>query len=401
MMSAFALNRSDQAIEMQAMSSFCNEIIKKSSVSILLVIFFLVASLSKAVEISTRTFNPEEIRVQMSVDVDIVYHVLAHFAVPGDPSNLYSEEYVAEIRQAKKDLETGLTKLDQYRKSMEPVYQQHPRLRFLNLALFMADDYSSFKQALLKVDNQLPPEEGAGNKETLEERRTRDSHFGLMFGNTRRLVPLFQKRFPEPAERQFVKLFAECLEDEYSNFYKVYREARTELEDSKFEKFMLVWKSRGLDLLRPWAARSGVNIFNVYLSAVLRNNGRGIPVKEDQRVIFNVVAPLPETRDQQENTLFVILHETTHRLTDQVVESVQSVPEVEFNRTCENAVFYADLLYLKSRYPTLQGKYMQFFLNLPAEKPIDMSVLESQFRNTYSLPSTLQSSIEQLVKNLS
>ena len=375
--------------------------IKKPSASLLLFILLLVDSPSKAVQMSTRTFNPEEIKVQMSVDVDIVYHVLAHFVVPGDPSNLYSEQYVAEIQQAKKDLEIGLTKLDQCRKSMEAVYQQHSRLRFLNLALFMADDFSSFKQALLKVDIQLPPEEGVGNKETLEERRMRDSQLGLMFGNTRRLVPLFQKRFPDPAERQFVKLFAECLEDEYGNFYKVYREARTELEDSKFEKFMLVWKSRGLDMVRPWAARSGVNVFNIYLSEVLRNNGRGIPVNEDQRVIFNVVAPLPETQDQQEKTLFVILHETTHRLTDQAVESVQSTPEVEINRACENAVFFADLLYLKNRYPSLQGKYMQFFLNLPTEKPIDVSALEGQFRSTYPLSPTLQSSIEQLVRSLS
>ena len=375
--------------------------IKKPSASLLLFILLLVDSPSKAVQMSTRTFNPEEIKVQMSVDVDIVYHVLAHFVVPGDPSNLYSEQYVAEIQQAKKDLEIGLTKLDQYRKSMEAVYQQHSRLRFLNLALFMADDFSSFKQALLKVDIQLPPEEGVGNKETLEERRMRDSQLGLMFGNTRRLVPLFQKRFPDPAERQFVKHFAECLEDEYGNFYKVYREARTELEDSKFEKFMLVWKSRGLDMVRPWAARSGVNVFNIYLSEVLRNNGRGIPVNEDQRVIFNVVAPLPETQDQQEKTLFVILHETTHRLTDQAVESVQSTPEVEINRACENAVFFADLLYLKNRYPSLQGKYMQFFLNLPTEKPIDVSALEGQFRSTYPLSPTLQSSIEQLVRSLS
>jgi len=375
--------------------------IKKPSASLLLFILLLVDSPSKAVQMSTRTFNPEEIKVQMSVDVDIVYHVLAHFVVPGDPSNLYSEQYVAEIQQAKKDLEIGLTKLDQYRKSMEAVYQQHSRLRFLNLALFMADDFSSFKQALLKVDIQLPPEEGVGNKETLEERRMRDSQLGLMFGNTRRLVPLFQKRFPDPAERQFVKLFAECLGDEYGNFYKVYREARTELEDSKFEKFMLVWKSRGLDMVRPWAARSGVNVFNIYLSEVLRNNGRGIPVNEDQRVIFNVVAPLPETQDQQEKTLFVILHETTHRLTDQAVESVQSTPEVEINRACENAVFFADLLYLKNRYPSLQGKYMQFFLNLPTEKPIDVSALEGQFRSTYPLSPTLQSRIEQLVRSLS
>jgi hypothetical protein len=29
----------------------------------------------------------------MNPDIDIVYHTLAHFNVPGDPSNLYSTDY--------------------------------------------------------------------------------------------------------------------------------------------------------------------------------------------------------------------------------------------------------------------------------------------------------------------
>ena len=96
----------------------------------------------------------------------------------------------------------------------------------------------------------------------------------------------------------------------------------------------------------------------------------------------------------------MILHETTHRLTDQTVGSVQSTSEVEFNKSCENAVFYADLLYLKRRFPSLQGKYMQFFLNFSTERPIDLPTLESQFRNTYPVSPKLQSSLEQLVKDL-
>lgn len=350
--------------------------------------------------ISSRTFNPEEIRVQVSVDVDIVYHALAHFSLPGDPSNLYSEGYAAQILQAKKDLETGLTKLDQRCKEMEPAYQQHPRLRFLNLALFMADDYSSFKQSLLKVDDPFSPEPEPGNKETLEERRLRDSRTGLIFGNTRRLIPLYQKRFPDPTERQFVKLFAECMDDEYSKFYKVYREARIELDQSSFERFMKYWDSDGLNQLKPWAARSEVNVFNIYLSAVLKSNGRGVPVNEEQRVIFNVVAPLPETQDQTVTTLFVIMHETTHRLTDAIVETVQPAQGDDFATIRENAVFFADLLYVQSRYPRLLSRYMKFFLNLPPEKQIESALLEDLFHKTYPLSPAIQTRMGQLVKSL-
>jgi hypothetical protein len=44
----------------------------------------------------------------------------------------------------------------------------------------------------------------------------------LLFGNAKRLIPLFKKRFPELAERQFVRQFAECMDDEQTQFYKQY-----------------------------------------------------------------------------------------------------------------------------------------------------------------------------------
>src|SRR2546425_7489580 len=62
----------------------------------------------------THRFDPKQIQISLNPDLDIVYHTLAHFAVPEDPSNLYSKDYVEHIHQAKKDLEVGQTKLDQF-----------------------------------------------------------------------------------------------------------------------------------------------------------------------------------------------------------------------------------------------------------------------------------------------
>src|SRR6266850_308386 len=103
-------------------------------------------------DIPTHSFDPKQIQISLNPDLDIVYHTLAHFAVPGDPSNLYSKDYVEQIHQAKKDLEVGQTKLDQFQAALEANYRKLPGLRFLNLAPFMADDYASFKQALAMID---------------------------------------------------------------------------------------------------------------------------------------------------------------------------------------------------------------------------------------------------------
>jgi hypothetical protein len=90
--------------------------------------------------------------------------------VPGDPSNLYSREYIEQVRQAKKDLEVGQTKLDQVQAALEQSYRKLPGLRFLNLAPFMADDYASFKQALAMIDFNFR-NEAEDSRETYEQRK--------------------------------------------------------------------------------------------------------------------------------------------------------------------------------------------------------------------------------------
>ena len=343
-----------------------------------------------------QTFNPNEIQILMNPDIDIVYHTLAHFSLPSDPSNLYSPDYISQIRKGKQDLEVGQTKLDLMCSQLAESYRQLARLRFLNLAPFMADDYASFKEALLMIDYKVEKETPEDTRESLEERQAQSKARPLLFGNAKRLIPLFQKRFPDPQEREFVKQFAECMEDEQSKFYKMYREARTEIDQQNFEKFIQFWKSEGARILSPWAAKSGVNVFNIYLSPVMKNNGRGVPVNQDQRILFNVVAPLPETRDQTAHTLFVILHETTHRLTDNLV----GASGADSNTARENAAFYGDHLYLKAHYPQYHSDYLRFFLNLAGNRQFDMSSLENQFLKSYPLSPRLKTSVAELVKRL-
>ena len=370
-------------------------------VPISLFVFFLLSfagALSQQ-ESSKHSFNPDEIQILMNPDVDIVYHVLAYFSVPGEPSNLYSPDYLQQIRKAKQDLEVGQTKLDMAAPEMEKTYRLMPRLRFLNLALFMADDFVSFKQALSMIDFNFRTE-APDSRESLEQRKAKEGGAPLLFGNSKRLIPLLRNRFRDPQERQFLKQFAECMEDERSQFYKVYREARSELDQQSFDRFHPFWKSEGLRMLQPWVAKSGVNVFNIYLCPVMKRNGRGVPVNQEQSVLFNVVAPLPETKDQVLQVFFVILHETTHRLTDLIVDSATFSSEDQQSISRENAAFYADHVYLKGRFPQHHLNYLKFFLGLENSKSPVLGNLENEFLKSYPLTSALKGAVDQAVKGL-
>src|SRR4029453_5904975 len=109
-----------------------------------------------------------------------------------------------------------------------------------------------------------------------------------------------------------------------------------------------LWNSEGSKILEPWASRSGVNVFNIYLCPVMKRNGRGVRVNQEQRVLFHVVAPLPTTKAEFLKSLFVVLPETTHRLADRFVDSAATIPERQKLVSRENAAFYADHIFLKA-----------------------------------------------------
>ncbi len=349
-------------------------------------------------QVAIHTFDPKQIRIQLNPDLDVIYHTLAHFSLPGDASNLHSKEYLQHIRQAKRDLEVGQTKLDQMAPQMEAAYRKLPGLRFLNLAPFIADDYASFKQALAMIDFNFR-NEAEDSRETYEQRKAREALAPLLFGNTRRLIPLFKNRFPDPAEHAFLKQFAESMDDERDQFYRHYREARTEVDLMSQERFQQFWKAEGLEIAAPWAFRTGVNVFNIYLCPVMKRNGRGVPVNQEQRVLFHIVAPLPETKTETLQSFLIVLHETTHRLTDPFVDASKGITEAQKSSARENAVFYANHVFLKNRYPQHHPAYLKFFLSLDASNS-PVTALENEFLKSYPLDASLKGALDQFVKSL-
>lgn len=335
--------------------------------------------------------TPPEIKIIRDTDVDIIFHCLAYFQLPGNPANLYSSRYIQQIQKAKQDLETGKTLLDKEAQHLGEIYRKYPALQFLNLAFFMADDFASFKQAMSFVD--LKAEELEDPLETLAQRGERDKSRPLLFGNARRLIPVFQKHFPEAEEKEFLKLFSAGMEDEYNRFYRNYRESRQELDDAAFEVFSKYWKDQGLQLLSPWISQAKMDRVTIYLCPVMKTVGRGVPVKQEGEVQLNIVAPLPENPEEALQSGFIILHETMRRVTDDWVEPGLPKDEAEASRVREFAAFTASRMLIQKRFPTLYVKFLKFFLNLSAADKRSIQQMENDFSEAYPLPALIQNLI--------
>lgn len=342
--------------------------------------------------------SSSQIRILTNPNLDVIYHTLAHFNLPGDRFNLFSEDYIRRMDQAKRDLEVGETRLDREAAALEQRYRQRPRLRFLIRAPFLADDLSSFKQALALIDYDFRTRTvPAGPK----GRRRKEP---LMFGNSRRLIPVFRNHFQAPQERAFAKQFAGCLEEEHFRFYMLYREARTEWDQQGVEWFTSFWKSRGMRILEPWASKSGVTQFKVFLSPVMKGKGLSVPVEQGGEVSFNVLAPLPESRREAMHSFFVLLHETARRSTDALAvfpgPSIPSNRDSQASGVRENAALVAGHLYLKARFPGVHRSYLSFFLKLPDGKASEVDGLEPLFARRFPLDPASRRRVEAFVDRL-
>lgn len=343
-------------------------------------------------------FDSSRIRILSDPNLDVIYHTLAHFDLAGDRFNLFSEDYVRRMDQAKRDLEVGETRLNREAAALEPHYRRHPRLRFLIRAPFLADDLSSFRQALGLIDYDFRTRTvPVGPK----GRRRKEP---LMFGNSLRLIPVFRNHFQAPQERAFAKQFAGCLEEEHSRFYMLYREARTEWDQQGVEWFTGFWTSQGMSILEPWAARSEVTRFKVFLTPVMKGRGLGVPVEQGGEVLFNVLTPLPESRREAMHSVFVLLHETARRSTDALAvfpgSSGPSNQDSLESGVRKNAALVAGHLYLKARFPGVHRFYLSFFLKLPSGKVSEAESLEPLFARRFPLDPASRRRVEALVARL-
>ena len=343
-------------------------------------------------------FNASQIRILSDPNLDVIYHTLAHFDLPGDRFNLFSHDYVRRMDQAKRDLEVGETRLDREAAALERHYRRRPRLRFLIRAPFLADDLSSFRQALALIDYDFRTRTvPVGPK----GRRRKEP---LMFGNSRRLIPVFRNHFQAPQEREFAKQFAGCLEEEHSRFYMLYREARTEWDQQGVEWFTGFWKSQGMSILEPWASRSEVTQFKVFLTPVMKGRGLAVPVEQGGEVLFHVLTPLPESRREAMHSFFVLLHETARRSTDALAvfpgSSIRSNRDSVESGVRKNAALFAGHLYLKARFPGVHRSYLSFFLQLPIVKVSEAESLEPLFARRFPLDPASRRRVEAFVAQL-
>jgi len=278
---------------------------------------------------------------------DLAYHALAHMQV-NNPSNLYSEEYISMIREAKGE---------QFEDITEPMSQ-------------LAEYYNAHFERLYMV-NFLP--------------------FGCPNMDALKYMVEQHPYFTTEDKESFLIPFLELLQKE-TLFYEAYwkgmydrseqaREHLTAYLTKEWEKYKVLGsyfqKSRAI---------AGI-------SYSITCNGRGLGHYD----AFLAVVPFAEKEKAYKNTFLQLLHEYTHQFTDGMLQ--QNINMEDGSHTfSEYVVLLFDYYLIKALCPEDLEAYL-YFLSPEAESggPI---MTEEILLSVFELPAQWHERLQQLVKDI-
>lgn len=278
---------------------------------------------------------------------DLVYHMLAHMTV-NNASNLYSEEYIAKIREAKggefEDITEPMGQLAEY-------YNAHfGRLGMVNFLGFGCPDLNVFKYAM-----EQHPYFTAEDKDCF-------------------LYPFWDLLQKEA-------LFYESYWKDMYDRSEQAREHLTAYLTKEWEKYKVLGsyfqKSRAI---------AGI-------SYSITCNGRGLGHYD----AFLAVVPFAEKEKAYKNTFLQLLHEYTHQFTDGMLQQNINMEDGS-HAFSEYVVILFDYYLIKTLCPEDLEEYL-YFLSPEAESggPI---MTEEILLSVFELPAQWHERLQQLVKDI-
>ena len=278
---------------------------------------------------------------------DLVYHVLAHMQV-NNPSNLYSEEYIAMIREAKggqfEDITESMGQLAEY-------YNTHfERLSMVNFLPFGCQNMD----ALTYMVEQQP-------------------------------------YFTAEDKVYFLTPFLELLQRE-SLFYQAYWKGMYDRSEQAREH-LAAYLTKEWEKYKVLGSYFHKNRAIAGISYSMTCFGRGLYAGD----IFVAVVPFKEEEREYKRTFLQMLHEYTHTFTDPMLQ--QNINMEDGSHTLsEYVVMIFDYYLIKALCPEDLEDYLCYMSRCITgeEEPISEELLFSELE----LPAQWHEKLQQLVKDI-
>ena len=313
-----------------------------------------------------------QIELKSKYHSSLYYHCLAHIPLQGDSANLYNKYYLEYINNVKNKSKPCNTLLNDSIDNLKKLYKNTAFAVNLNFIPLMFNDFSELDKCLSLLNNL-----------NMSVSNTIVNDF-----NKQNEAFWFYKNLKNLQDSDLINLLYKVIKDEDQYFYSGYYKKKMELAKIVNRKCLNYLDLVLKPLLQTLFKNNDLKI-KVYSVECMNKRARILPVNKTKVVI---ATRIPEKSTNYNNALFMILHELTHLITDNMLKNNYDLTkrDTDSNKQgynlhwlMENSVLAFDYYILKNNQPILDDEYIKWCVPYVI-KNIEPEIYKNDLNNMFN-----------------
>lgn len=204
---------------------------------------------------------------------------------------------------------------------------------------------------------------------------------------TQTMIATFAQAFTNQGDRDWLRLFAQALDDEHQRYYQSWWTQRQRELQPVLKAVDSLWTTQATPTLRGFLENTQQANGSLFLSIPLDGEGRTIQAGSRSNAI---TVTFPESEGRAVDAIYVAVHEMVGALATQVVSDNTTPAEKRAglaDRYQSAAAVRTGALLLKRAMPALLTGYERYYLE--ATGVTSITDADGQFARTFPLPATM------------
>lgn len=308
-------------------------------------------------------------RVTTMPHVDLWLHGFAMLTSDTGLVPFFARGYKQQIAAAKRERNI-VTQLDANQKELSARFATNPSL---TNAQFLAMYFTSLSEIVNATDLFI---RSSGNPRAASDPMIQQQ------------IAILAASFPQQADRNWLRLFVQSLEDENAKFFSAYASNETRARQAAYTAFVERWASTYYPKLSRFLNNTQQARGQVLPSIPLGGEGRTI---NDGKQSNLVAVLLPKTVEAVPEALFVFAHEAVASIAQEAINDNTSPAEQRSGATLGyvgNSAVHGGALLMKRLFPELAADYMRFYLRT-ANRAVPAGDPSAAFAAAFPLPAAI------------
>jgi hypothetical protein len=312
-------------------------------------------------------------RVKTEEHIDLWLHGFALLTSDTGHVPFFARGYKQEVTALKRQ-KNILTQLDANQKELSARFAANPGL---TNGQFLAMYFPSFQEIVNATDLFI---RSSGNPRAASDPQMQQE------------IAILAATFSSPADRNWLRLFVQSLQDENTRFFHAYWTSEQQTRGAAFAQFNQQWTGQYYPKLSRFLNNTQQSAGDLVLSIPLGGEGRTINDGKQSNVI---AVEFPKTPEAASEALYTFVHEAVGRLVDEAITDNTTPAEQRSGATVGysgNGAVQAGAILLQRVAPDLVPGYMRFYLQTLG-KPVPTGDAAAAFSAAFPIPQAILTAV--------